>query len=573
MTKPEEPVAQRPTLLVADDETDLLGIFEEFMKDDFDLELAETGTEAIERIRARHHDVIVTDINMPGADGLTVLRIAKEADPETEVVMLTGNASTLTAIEALREGAYDYVLKPFDLYEMEQTIQKALERRTLRAENRRIVAVLQEANDGLRRQEEELRQHRDELKSRVDEATRRIRTLYEVGQEITSSLHLEHTLELILERSTELCGAGEGALFLPGEGGAELRCRVWRGLTEDDALVLAPVLAELHGVILAGRRAEAGTVQLPSGQARHALVVPFLREGEVSGTVAVFSPEERTFSPDDVEILAGLAAQGSIAIHNAVVYEKIKELDRLKSEFVAVVSHELRTPLTAIKGTLEILGTDRYFPQNSQQGELLSICRANADRLESLVNDILDHTKLESSRLSTDFVVTQLPSLVQGVQLNLTHLAATKEIRVLTDCDEQVPAVRADEMRLVQVLTNLVSNAVKFSHPKTDVLIQVKADGDGVVVRVQDQGIGIAPENLPRLFSRFHQLDSSTTRRAGGTGLGLVISKGIIEEHGGRIWAESKPGEGSTFSFWLPPATASEVVPPATPDAVIRPAA
>ena len=133
MSEPEVNQARRPTLLVADDETDLLGIFEEFMKEDFDLELARTGTEAIERIRARHHDVIVTDINMPGADGLTVLRVAKEVDPETEVVMLTGNASTLTAIEALREGAYDYVLKPFDLYEMDQTIQKALERRTLRA--------------------------------------------------------------------------------------------------------------------------------------------------------------------------------------------------------------------------------------------------------------------------------------------------------------------------------------------------------------------------------------------------------------------------------------------------------
>jgi signal transduction histidine kinase/DNA-binding response OmpR family regulator len=557
MSEPEVKQTTRPTLLVADDETDLLGVFEEFMKDDFDLELAQTGTDAIERIRARHHDVIVTDINMPGADGLTVLRVAKEVDPETEVVMLTGNASTLTAIEALREGAYDYVLKPFDLYEMDQTIQKALERRTLRAENRRIVSVLQEANEELRRNQEELRRHRDELESRVAEATRRIRTLYEVGQEITSNLRLDHTLDLILERSMELAGSAEGALFLAPETGGELRCRACRGLgAGDPAAELTSALGELHGLILGGRRAESGSVRLAGGERRHALVVPFLREGEVSGTLAVFLPSDRTFATDEVETLSGLAAQGSIAIHNAVVYEKIRELDRLKSEFVAVVSHELRTPLTAIKGTLEILGTDRYFPQESQQRELLAICQANADRLEALVNDILDHTKLESSRLSTDFVVTHLGSLVAGVQVNLTHLAVSKRIRLRTECDETAPPVRADEMRLAQVLTNLVGNAVKFSHPETDVVIRVVSEAGGTVVKVTDQGIGIAPEDLPKLFSRFHQLDSSTTRRAGGTGLGLVISKGIIDEHGGRIWAESVPGQGSTFSFWLPAATA-----------------
>lgn len=558
---------RRPRLLVADDELDLLGIFEEFMKDEFDLECVSTGSEAIERIRARPHDVVVTDINMPGADGLTVLRTAKEADPESEVVMLTGNASTLTAIEALREGAYDYVLKPFDLYEMDQTIRKALERRTLRAENRRIVSDLKDAN-------EELRRHRDELKTMVDEATRRIRTLYEIGQEITSSLHLDHTLGLILDRSLELTGATEGALFLPGEGGADLCCRVRRGLDGDEAITpFTHVLAELHGLTLGSRRAESGAVRLPDGSARQALVVPFLREGEVSGTVVVFAVPGKTLAPDDVELLCGLAAQGSIAIHNAVVYEKIRELERLKSEFVAVVSHELRTPLTAVKGTLELLSTDRYFPHESKPMELLTICQANASRLEALVNDILDHSKLESSRLSHEFLPTTLPALVRGVLLNLGHLAESKEIRLRPECDETAPAVRGDEMRLVQVLTNLVSNAVKFSPPGTEIVVQVAPGDDGVIVRVRDQGIGIAEADLPKLFSRFRQLDASTTRQAGGTGLGLVISKGIVEEHGGRIWAESTLGRGSTFAFWLPAAGAATASLTADEETAERPAA
>jgi len=554
------PDAARPRLLVADDEKDLLEIFSEFLKDDFDLELASTGTDAIEKLRSRPRDVVVTDINMPGADGLAVLRAAKEANPETEVIVLTGNASTLTAIEALREGAYDYILKPFDLYEMDQVLRKALERRRLLDENRRFVATLQQANEDLRQSQEELRRHRDELRERVEAATRRIRTLYEVGQEISSSLDLDRTLGLVLDRSMALTGAAAGALFLPADGTAEFRCRVRRGLEELAGGAERPgELEAMLGRAVAQRRPEAGLLEGPGGPPRHALVVPFLRDGEVRGLVAVVSPGPRPFSEDDAELLSGLGAQGSIAIHNAVVYEKIRELERLKSEFVAVVSHELRTPLTAIKGTVELLADERYFERSPRQGELFEICQANAERLEALVNDILDLSKLESSRLSSHFVESSLPVLVRTALVNIGRVAEQKGIVVTCACAEPLPVVRADEMRIVQVINNLVANAVKFSNAGTSIQVEVAEEAGGVRVSIRDQGIGIAPEDLPKLFHRFRQLDSSSTREAGGTGLGLVISKGIVEEHGGRIWAESTPGAGSTFHFWLPAGASAPV--------------
>lgn len=553
MSEDGRDAAARPSILLADDEKDLLSILEEFLRDSHDLTLASDGLDAIEKLKGGRFDLVVTDINMPRADGLAVLKAAKEADPELEVIILTGNATTATAIDALRQGAYDYVLKPFDLFEMEQTVSQALERRRLREENRRFTGTLQAANQELTESRDALRRHRDELRVRVEEATRRIRTLYEVGQEITSTLNLERTLALVLDRSLELTGAAEGALLLPDDDG-RYRCRVVRGATETENEHVARHLAAdpLHEQVRSGGQALQGRLMAAGGPGRSALIVPFLREGEVRGTVAVLRADDTPFTLDDRELLSGLAAQASIAIHNAQVYDQIRQLERMKSDFVAVVSHELRTPLTAIKGTLEILSDDRYFPLPPQGTELLDICRVNSERLEALVNDILDLSKLESSRLSSHFVLASIPSLVQSVVVQLGRLAESKRIKLAPVETEGVPYLAADEMRIVQVLNNLISNAIKFSPEETTVTIETARQEEGVVVRVRDQGVGIAPEDLPKLFNRFRQLDSSSTRRAGGTGLGLVISKGIIEEHQGRIWAESIPGTGSTFSFWLP---------------------
>jgi signal transduction histidine kinase/DNA-binding response OmpR family regulator len=549
------PAGRPASLLVVDDEEELLSVFQEFFEGgEYALQLARTGSEAIARLRAAPFDLVVTDINMPGADGLAVLREAKAVDPACEVIMLTGNASTMTAVEALRQGAYDYITKPFDLFEMEQTIKKALERRLLLAQNQRFVRSLKEANDELLRNQEALRRHRDELRSMVEEATLRIRTLYEVGKEITSSLHLGKTLNLVLERSQQLMGATEGALFLLEENGSGLRCMDGSGVGEEAGAEegLRRSLAGANERVLAGKQPVMEEITGPDGAPRNCLVVPLLQEGVGIGTVAVLAPPGHTFSPGDQELLASLAAQASIAIHNARVYGKIRDLERMKSEFVAVVSHEVRTPLTSIKGTLELLADDKYFQVDQPQKQLLQICQANADRLEVLINDILDFSKIESSRLSHNFTETAMASLVDNVMVSIAGLAGRKRISLTREVAEDLPPLLADEMRLIQVLNNLLSNAIKFSPEGSEIHLTARRQDEGVLVSIRDQGIGIRQEDLPKLFTRFYQLNSSSTREAGGTGLGLVISKGIIEEHEGRIWAESAPGVGSCFSFWLP---------------------
>ncbi len=550
---PEKPPAELPRLLVVDDEEELLQVFVEFLQSEpYQLEVARTGTEAIAKVRESKFDLVVTDLNLPGADGIMVLHEAKQADPQVEIIVLTGNASILTAVDALRHGAYDYVLKPFDLFEMDQTIRKALERRRLLAENHRFIESLQEANAELLASQEELRRHRDQLRQMVDEATLRVRTLYEVGQEITSTLDLHHTLDLILSRSLQLTGASRGALYLMDETSGRLECRVTRGVEEGtgDHQGLVRVIESVHQEVVEQKRPILSGG--PDATAGSLLVVPLLQSGDLTGTVAVHSERGRSLSRDDEELLASLAAQASIAINNARVYEKIRDLERLKSEFVAVVSHEVRTPLTSIKGTLELLADARYFEVADPQKQLFDICQTNVERLEALINDILDFSKLESSRLSHNFVGTSIEKLVDSVLLNISKVAERKRIRLAKEIAGPLPEVQADELRIVQVMNNLVANAIKFSGPDKEIRIRLSARDKGVVVEIRDEGVGIAPEDLPKLFHRFRQLDSSSTRKTGGTGLGLTISKGIIEEHGGRIWVQSVVDRGSSFFFWIP---------------------
>jgi signal transduction histidine kinase len=253
-----------------------------------------------------------------------------------------------------------------------------------------------------------------------------------------------------------------------------------------------------------------------------------------------------------MDVLMMLASQASIAITNAILYERTKELDRLKSEFVAVVSHEVRTPITSIKGSLELLSDERFHKLPAPQKELLSICQANTERLISLINDILDFSKLESSKLSLNIEPMEMDVVLSEAVENIRSLAAQKEVVIELTVDGSAGRIEADPMRVGQVATNLIGNAIKFSPDKSRIEVFASGDPEKIVVSVKDYGRGISARDISRLFQRFAQLDSSTTRKAGGTGLGLVISKGIVEQHGGDIWVESALNEGSTFSFSLP---------------------
>jgi signal transduction histidine kinase len=521
-------------ILVVDDEEPVLELLGDILSEyPYNVELVGTGEEAIERVERESFDLVLTDLNLPGTDGLGVLRAAKEKDPETAVVLLTGNATVFNAIEALRKGAYDFVQKPFQLGELEAALSRALEWRAFALRER----------------------HEVEVRKRIVEAARaRQKTLYEIAMDITRSLKLDATLSRIVERSLDLCAATQTLLFLVEEATGNLVCWLDRGLEngEGSRHHLVELLATPNAKALMSTATVEETIEQVGSKPQQAYIVPMLLEEEAIGTIAVLSAPGGKMEEDTLDLLPQLAGMASIAIRNVRSYEKARELDRLKSEFVAVVSHEVRTPLTSIKGSLEILNDPSYFKIDEKQRELLGISQANVDRLEQLINGILDFSKLESGRLSTRFEKIDPNELLQNALKGIQNLASRNEITVRLDADTSLPTLLADELRLVQVVNNLLSNAIKFTPAGGEVRVHAAAEQDGVRFDVIDTGIGIAKEDIPKLFLKFQQLDSSNTRKAGGTGLGLVITKGIVEEHGGRIWVESELSHGSTFSFWIP---------------------
>lgn len=247
----------------------------------------------------------------------------------------------------------------------------------------------------------------------------------------------------------------------------------------------------------------------------------------------------------------------------AAANEKLKEADRLKNEFVATISHELRTPLNSIIGFTKLILNEIDGPLNELQRTDLTAIYTSSQHLLSLVNDVLDFTKIAAGKMELHKEILDFREIVVGVMSTTLALVGDKDIELVEEVEEDLPTVYADRVRIRQVILNLMSNAVKFTEEGSITLRaehiteEVELDGQRrsmpfILCSVTDTGMGIAEKDVPIVFEEFRQLDSSTSRQAEGTGLGLPISKRLVEMHGGRLWVESKVGVGSTFSFTLP---------------------
>ena len=280
---------------------------------------------------------------------------------------------------------------------------------------------------------------------------------------------------------------------------------------------------------------------------------------DVIGVLEIQHSEMYAFSPEDVQVLQTLSDQIATAIRNAQLFEaaegarmEAEEANFLKSQFLANMSHELRTPLNAVINFAYLMSLGVDGPLTAEQQDMLNRIGDSGRHLLGLINDILDLAKIESGRIDLFLEKVYLPEVIHGVMSTAVGLTRGKSISLQVAVPDDLPLVQADRNRVRQVLLNLVSNAAKFTD-EGDITVRAASDGEQwVTVSVTDTGIGIRPEDIPRAFSEFVQLDGHMARRTGGTGLGLPIAKKFIEMHGGQIWVESEPGKGSTFYFTLP---------------------
>ncbi len=239
------------------------------------------------------------------------------------------------------------------------------------------------------------------------------------------------------------------------------------------------------------------------------------------------------------------------AIERKRTEQKLRELDRMKTQFIDSISHELRTPLHSIMGFSSLMMNGKVADPDTQR-RFLSRINILSQNLATLIDDLLDASRVESGRFSIEKQSLSVQRLIDDVVDDCFGLAHENDVTIASRVPQSLPEIDADEGRLKQVMVNLLSNVVKFSDTGTEITITAEVTDQGIVVQVADQGVGVSDEAMPQLFERFYRADNSTTRESEGTGIGLYISKQIVEAHDGSIWIKSELGKGSTVSFSLP---------------------
>lgn len=231
---------------------------------------------------------------------------------------------------------------------------------------------------------------------------------------------------------------------------------------------------------------------------------------------------------------------------------QMKKLDKIKSNFLSITSHELRTPMSIIKGYIQIMLKGNLGSINNEQIKALEIILRNSNRLDTLIQDILDISRLESGTMKFITEKTNMKNILEQTIEPIQSFADIKNIKITINLEENLPDLIIDQERIKQVIINLLNNAIKFSYEDSIVTISFKKTEEYVLFEIQDFGIGIPKDKQDKIFEIFYQVDARKDRNFGSAGLGLAISRGIILAHGGNIWVESEPGKGSTFRFTLP---------------------
>ncbi len=418
----------------------------------------------------------------------------------------------------------------------------------------------------------ELEERTRALSRSVEELT----ALGEVGRAVSSTLDVETVLNTIVSRASQLARADGCSIYEYDPEADEFRLRAAHNY--DPAVVetiRAMPLRKGEGVM--GRAAETREpIQIPDIAApgvyqsrqrdvlvragyRALLSVPLLREDEIIGSLSLNRRVPGEFPAEVVDLLKTFATQSALALQNARLFEEIAEKSRLlevanrhKSEFLANMSHELRTPLNAIIGFSEVLIERMFGELNEKQDEYLKDIFSSGRHLLSLINDILDLSKIEAGRMELELGKFDLPAAMENALTLVKGRAANHGIALHLEVDRRLGEVVADERKIKQVLVNLLSNAVKFTPEGGRVALRAAPANGGVEITVADTGIGIAAEDQEVIFEEFRQVGTDYAKKREGTGLGLALTKRIVGLHGGRIWVKSEVGEGSTFTFSLP---------------------
>ncbi len=516
-------------ILVADDELYILDVCRRILGRKYEVTVVHSGLEAIQMAQEQQFDLLLTDIKMPGIDGLEAAREVKKIQPDMMCVTMTGFSTMETAIKALRLGVDEFVIKPFAPEELTLAIDRAFEKERLRRENVRLKSLL---------------------------------PLFEFNKMLMSTTDIDKLLAQVTGLAISEVDADSVALYLADEAGT-FRLHNQQNLTTEQLAILerqgVKIAADvkdipLYADVTSTTNPEIRRVLAAMG-VNSAISAPITGQNKLHGMLILFKAAG-TFSQSQQNFLGVMAGQVAIAYENAklfqdlqLAYDKLKSLDHLKSEFINVAAHELRTPLAILMGYASVAAEDT----TAEQREYMDAIVRNATRLQGLIDDLLNMRHIESGEVQLEYAQVNLPEIIRTAIDDMNMLARKKNISITVDASAEIPQFLADPRHLELILINLLSNAIKFTPEGGSIRVYAAVNGDKIRLSVEDTGVGIPASEFDRIFDRFYQVEDSLNRHHEGIGLGLAIVKGIIERCGGKIWVEkSEPGKGSTFTFTMP---------------------
>ena len=428
---------------------------------------------------------------------------------------------------------------------------------------------LEESYSGLERKVEERTRE-------FSEALERQTAMADILRVISSSpTDIKPVLDAVAERAARLCDAPD--VVVRRVEGKMMHAVAHLGPIplRPDVISVPITLGNPHGrAIIEGRTVHVLDISAPEAREEYpdarffpqralgsktVLAVPLMREGAAVGGILVRRTDVRPFSEQQIKLLQTFADQAVIAIENVRLFNEIREKSRQlevanqhKSDFLANMSHELRTPLNAIIGFSEVLQERMFGEMNEKQAEYVKDIHESGRHLLSLINDILDLSKIEAGRMELDLARFHVPSAIGNALTLMRERASRHFVTLRSAVPEGIGEITADERKFKQILLNLLSNAVKFTPEGGRVDVRASRENGKIEIAVADTGIGIAPEDHEAVFEEFRQLGKDYTKKSEGTGLGLALTRKFVELHGGSIRLESTPGKGSTFTFTLP---------------------
>ncbi|MCP4665464.1 MAG: response regulator [Deltaproteobacteria bacterium] len=464
----------------------------------FEVLTAENGRKAMDLLSGESVDLILLDLKMPVMGGEEVLEITNAEYPHIPVIVITGHGTVDTAVECMKKGAYDFITKPFQIDQFLLTINRAADKRRLEQKARLY--------------EEEKKQNLYDL----DLEKSRLKTM--INCMANGVMVTNRNLEVVLHnpalmRLLEISGQIENPAPL-------------NQILNDESLITT--LKKIQSD--ASSRDESISQEIGAGK-------NMLR--------AISAP---AFGPDD-EIVGTVTVLENITA--------FKQLDEMKSDFVNMVAHELRSPLVSIRQQNSVLLEGLAGPLEDKQKDFLGKGMKKIDQLLELINDLLDIAKIEAGKAVQHQVPIDVGKLIEDMVALMEQRAKEQGIALTHSCRDLKP-VQADPKSIEEIFNNLVTNAINYSPEGGEVAISAQGLGEYMEIKVRDTGVGILPEELPKIFDKFYRVKHPKTRKVMGTGLGLAIVKGVVEAHNGTIDVESVPDRGTTFRILLPVITSNE---------------